>query len=67
MARRPKAGGMHYQYRRPNKPGGTYYVEFRTKDGERIRRSLETTKLKQAKERRDAIFDGEVVLWMQGK
>ena len=46
-------------YRRPNLPGGTYYLD-RFQDGRRVRCSLETTVLKEAKRRRDSILSGEI-------
>lgn len=46
-------------YRRPNKPGGTYYIDH-FQDGDRVRRSLNTTVLKVAKKRRDEILAGTV-------
>lgn len=46
-------------YRRPDKPGGTYYIDF-TRGGRRVRHSLETTKLKEAKERRDLVLAEKV-------
>ncbi len=45
---------MSRLYRRPDEPGGTYYLDFK-RNGKRVRRSLETTMLKEAKERRDSI------------
>lgn len=48
-------------YRRPDRPGGTYYVDY-FEDGKRVRRSLDTTKLKTSKERRDKLLRGEVDL-----
>lgn len=54
-------GGKEKLYRRPDGPGGTWYIYY-FKDGKRVRRSLETTSLKEAKDRRDKILRGEVVL-----
>lgn len=48
-------------YRRPDQPGGTYYIDF-NRAGKRIRKSLETTVLKIAKQRRDAILAEKVSL-----
>lgn len=48
-------------YRRPDKPGGTYYVDYLDNTtGERVRKSLETCKLKDAKDRLEKIIRGEV-------
>ncbi len=46
-------------YRRPDRTGGTYYLDY-TIAGRRCRESLQTAKLKEAKERRDKILRGEV-------
>jgi integrase len=50
---------MSRLYRRPDEPGGTYYLDY-TVAGRRRRESLQTTKLKEAKDRRDKILRGEV-------
>ena len=46
-------------YRRPDEPGGTYYLDYSVA-GRRRRESLQTTKLKEAKDRRDKILRGDV-------
>ena len=52
---------MSRLYRRPDEAGGTYYVDM-TRHGKRVRRSLETSVLKIAKQRRDAIVAEKVEL-----
>ena len=46
-------------FRRPDKEGGTWWIDYR-KDGERLRQSLETKLLREAKKRRDVIIEGKV-------
>ena len=46
-------------YRRPDRPGGTFYLDY-FEDGRRIRRSVETTVLKEAKNCWDDIISGRV-------
>lgn len=48
-------------YRRPNKSGGKYYIDY-FEDGNRVRRSLNTTVLKIAKQRRADILRGKLDL-----
>ena len=50
--------GQDKLYRRPDEPGGVYYMDF-FRSGKRIRRSLKTNLLKEAKARRDAVLAGE--------
>ena len=47
-------------YRRPDGPGGTYYLDFMDRHGNRIRRSLETKSRAEALQRRDRVMRGEV-------
>jgi integrase len=60
MERKPRT--HDHIYRRPDKPGGTYYIDYTNAEGVRDRRSLETTLLREAKERRDDIIAGKVEL-----
>lgn len=46
-------------YRRPDEPGGTYYIDY-SRNGKRLRRSLETTMLREAKQRRDLVLGDKV-------
>jgi len=63
MAQGRKSHGMQYLFRRPDQPGGVYYVYF-VQDGRRIRKSLETSVLAEAKRRRDTLMiDRDRLLW----
>ena len=62
MAQGRKSRGLEFLYRRPDKPGGIYYIAYTDLTGKRVRRSLETDVLKMAKERRDAIMAGKIEL-----
>jgi hypothetical protein len=49
-------------YRRPDEPGGNYYLDYTDANGRRQRRSLETALLKEAKQRRDDLVSGTIKL-----
>lgn len=53
--RKRKPAQLHNLVRRPDEPGGVYSVDF-YRGGRRVRQSLETSVLKIAKQRRDAIL-----------